>query len=374
MTVYLIIISLLIVGVYRFDYKKKKVGKETYFLLMLLLFISLAGLRFEVGGDTLRYMRGFRNMVVGLTMDSVQMGEKNQPLAVLIFGGIKISGGEFWLIQLIYAVIFNIIIFWFINKYSPHRYTCLLLYFIFFYPKLNFEVIRESLAIAFFMIGFVYLNKGKIWVYWLCTLGAFLSHISGLFMIFFLIIRKIPVTPLFLLLYIVLSFILSFFSDTILLQFSSIGNVSSWVEYQSTMVGKITIIIKAIIYPLIVYYVVKCQNISPVILKALKLYPLIGCAELAIFILYRYENYMIPIMIIGLGSIVYSIPITRIYKRLINALSVVILALLVYIPPYFASISNEKYIPYYEFWIPYYSIFDQNQDTGRRALLSLWGK
>ena len=373
MTIYIIIILLINFGIYTYDIKRKK-GKKSYYIFLLLVLISLAAFRYEVGADTVRYMRGFNNLLVGESMDSVEMGDKFQPLAVLIFGGTKLFGGEFWIIQLIYAIIFNCTIFWFINKYSQNIFCCLLIYFLFFYPKLNFEILRESLAIVFFMIGFVNLEKKKYWIYGLCCIGAFLSHISGIFMIFFLIIRKLPNTPTYLCAYIGLSLLLSFVSDKIVSAFIGIGNVEDWVGYQSSIMGKIGILIKAVLFPLLVYHIAKHRNVSTPILNAIKLYPFIACAELVIFILFRFENYMAPFMIIGLAGILFSLFSKIRITQFANAIIIGLFAIFVYTLPYFTSISKSQYIPYYEFWIPYYSILDQNKDTQRTNMISLYGR
>ncbi|MFK2015199.1 EpsG family protein [Bacteroides fragilis] len=88
----------------------------------------------------------------------------------------------FWL-QLLQAFIVNSIVLSFIRKYTKYKYTALLLYVLTVYLHYNIEIMREAIAISFFLLSIKYYINKKWLKYYIVILGCILFHYSALFLL-----------------------------------------------------------------------------------------------------------------------------------------------------------------------------------------------
>ena len=89
---------------------------------------------------------------------------------------------DFTLVQLVQAFFVNYVIFWFIKKYSPRPFLTILLYFLTLWLQLNYEALREGIAVGFYLIALDAIFSGKgYWVYYKRVWPALLFHTFGFF-------------------------------------------------------------------------------------------------------------------------------------------------------------------------------------------------
>lgn len=183
----LFLILLALTLMLEFNNDRKIVGDKNLYNILLVLFILLAGFRWKVGGDTLAYMNFYNQFAPtlgGLTTYDFS-AHKFEPLFVVLMSICKTFSSEFWLFQLVHAIIINTIIFSFLKKHTPFKYFALLIYFFFYYFYLNTEILRESLAICVFLIIYEKINNKKYIAYYLGCLIAIAFHSSAIILLFF---------------------------------------------------------------------------------------------------------------------------------------------------------------------------------------------
>jgi hypothetical protein len=188
----LIILTLLL----ELNNSKKVVGDKNIYNILLVIFILVAGLRWKVGGDTLAYMNFFEHYapIIGDISNYDFSAHKFEPLFVIFMSISKSILNEFWLFQMFHAIFINIVIFHFIKKYTPYKYTAVLLYFFFYYFYLNTEILRESIAICVFLLMFQTLRDKKYFSYYIGCIIAILFHSSAFLLLFFPLMAKLRFT------------------------------------------------------------------------------------------------------------------------------------------------------------------------------------
>ena len=151
---------------------KNESAKKFHYYFALIILILLAGLRYRIGGDTCRYMD-----LYGTDLGyEAELGGRFQPLWRLLTNALYSISPDFTLFQFVHAIFLNTVIFSFFRKYSPWVFVCIFLYFIKPYLYLNTETIRQSLAIAIFLLSVQACIKRKWGLYYLYVLIAFLFH------------------------------------------------------------------------------------------------------------------------------------------------------------------------------------------------------
>ena len=128
--VYLIILLALIVFSANYDFRGNLVCKANKpYMFMCICFLLLAGLRFFVGSDTHNYVYDFSVMP-----ELSKLSEFHRLNSRYQFGWdayvciIKSIFGNFVFVQLITAIIVNVIIFWFIRRNTTNVFIALLCY------------------------------------------------------------------------------------------------------------------------------------------------------------------------------------------------------------------------------------------------------
>ena len=190
--IYLIIFLLLIVLSYRYDYRKEKSGYNVSFYAILVIFILLAGLRYRVGGDTSMYITFFNELS---PINRLSTGEiiksRFAPGFVVLASLLRSVTDEFTWFQIIHSIIVNCVVFMFIRKNCRHVFFGILIFFSYLYTLLLFEQMRESFAVAIFLLAWPAFKNGVWWKWYIAALCAFLFHISA-FMMFFLPLICLP--------------------------------------------------------------------------------------------------------------------------------------------------------------------------------------
>ncbi|MDR3011469.1 MAG: EpsG family protein [Sphingobacterium sp.] len=346
-----------------------------WFRFYFLAFVLVAGLRYKVGGDTNNYINHWETLPLLNEMslsDILKMAWN--PLWIVLSSATKMVSQEFFVFQLVHAIIFNFAIFKFIDKYSEFRFFSLLIYFIGFYFYYNMEILRESLAIAMFIIGYIYYNKGRFLYFSIFILLAILFHTSAIIALFIPIFSRIKFNAIGITTVLFLGVGLLFFSDKIMVIFLTENSMSKISNYSNIIANANGIITNAVMYivvpSLFLKFYIK-NSIRPLFENLYLFYFFI--ALLVVFIpgFSRFLNYFFPFMLIIFSNIIYQIYNLNKFRgvRNIFAMTFTFLILLPKIIYYMGDTS--KYYPNsikLNLWYPYSSVLEKEEYPARQII------
>lgn len=158
-------------------------GKKVniYYWLVFCVFVFIAAFRRDIGNDSISYARNYLYVpdLANLNMEYFN-NSRYQPGYILFISLCKSISSEFYVLQILHALILNGLLFSFVKKYARNVFVALLCYAIINYLDYNTEIIRESLAIAISLHAFRYFEIKK-WIHAsILFLLAFSFHISAI--------------------------------------------------------------------------------------------------------------------------------------------------------------------------------------------------
>ena len=180
--IYLFIFVYTLILSYYYDVKGRKRGFEFHFWVLLLVMILVPGLSYRLGIDVIRYELAFNWYLPNFEdyhfFNSQMFVAGQEPIWLFLNVYVKHFLGEFFYVKLIVAIFVNGTIFWFLRKHSPAFFFSILLYFAFPFFAFNFQVLRESLAVSFFLIALDNIIDGKndFVKYYLWLIPAIFCH------------------------------------------------------------------------------------------------------------------------------------------------------------------------------------------------------
>ena len=396
--IYIIVLIALIVLSYQYDYLKKNKHKQLWYYIMLILFILIAGLRYRIGVDSIRYDRGFAfyPSLCNLAADDF-IYSSYQPLYILLTAIARSFSDEFWMLQLLHSVLVNVVVFRFFRLNTKNVFLSILLYFIFLYSSYLFEVMRESSAVCMLLLGWEFFKKDEWIIFTIFIFLATLFHISALPLLILPVLRLFKVwshldvnkyTILYLVvIYIVGSIIQRVFFDYII-QLNLIESVtdkanryvdSDLAGSQLNIFGIIENCIRQILFPFLGCLILKKQNSLDKNVESM----LIICfsfivLSFSISLAYRYNNYLYPFALIVMADAIYSKKIFCYKKSYIRLKSfnswlaiIAIIAIIQIRGCYLVPIRNTSYKDYMRYY-PYANIITKKVDNNREALFVLY--
>lgn len=385
--IYIILLILLLLLSYEYDFLRHSLFMKHWVCIVLLLFIVVAGFRYRLGGDTINYMEWFEN-VSSFSDWSIDLQDYELGF-VFIAVFVKSVGGDFYLLQIIVASIFNIAIFLFFYRNSRSSFfMCLLLYFFLYYYFLCFEVMRESLAVALFLYSSTYLSRSKYIQYYSICFVALLFHYSSLFLLLLPLCRGLKlnrnVICLIFLLLICYTYLNQLFKELIVLfalnpRLSHIVEVYTTVEVYSEAgalnlkgyISQCFVPIMALLFPL--WYYKKYINSAHRYEFLIVTMAFTQASIIGIPIFYRFTNYLFPFSLICMSEVLFFL-MFRIKQNVNRFFCIVTLILIPYFFFYFMAVYNYKmygkYHKYYMFY-PYHSIFNERTCKEREYIYSI---
>ncbi len=391
MLVYLFILFLLIILSVRHDVLKIKRGYNFSYILTYIVFVLVAGLRYKVGGDTLNYMEGFDSYNYPTISFILQNGigavdSRYDPLWILFGSLCRSISDSFFFMQFMHSLIINAIYFHIIYKYTHNRFFTLLLYFLLGYLYLNTEIMRESMAVAVFLLSLQSYYDSKWVKYYFYAVIATLFHSSALVVFFFPLLKRIKLNKWFFIILISVAILSSYlwykFMEQIEIFFflSSVQDkvqnyIGHFDAYQLNMNGVIYGVLSYVVAPLLIVlfskkYVSRNLPTSSFIL----IYTLLG-----LFVVYnntifiRLQNYLFfPFLIFFSNTIYYSkkerisngIINNKIRKLKIIGIFLYLVVLRNYIYFRVDEVGEGDYV--YQRYIPYISVFDKKDSPSYR--------
>lgn len=389
--IYLLVLILLFFLICRYDIVGDNRHRNFWYYFVLLLFISIAGLRYRLGGDTVNYLEIYyheTHSIFELTFDDIFSSEM-EPLYVLLTSIVKTLGGKFYWVQMIQAVIVNGLIFSYFRKYSDCIFTCIFLYALWAYTLFCFEEMRASISLALCLFANDYYLEKK----WLKGLSLYvigcLFHYSTLLLL---------LTPLFMflkfnfvgMLFVILALPAGVFAELMLGDYlmlldmgdqisdKAIGYINNDEFHQKYNIYYYIVDIGIYIFFVFVSFLyVKCKHLRDEILK-FQPFLIFGMiffmAKTNFGILTRYAHFYYPYFIIFISMMfVYLIKNNLNQMKSIAWIrTLVIFSPFLYLlarayiasPPRMISKSYHNYQKYY----PYSSVIEKNVNKDREKL------
>ncbi len=388
---------------YRYDYRQRHLFRSFSFYAMYVVLVLVAGFRYRMGVDSLYYEWEYIYQVPTLgDMSWKYITESRyQPLYVLFEIICKTISKEFMFFQLVHAAIVNGIIFWFFRKFTRHTFFALFLYMLLLFLPFNMEVMRESVAVAFFLLGWPAFRRGNWFVYYIFAFLSFGFHISAIVTMLVPIfwikgIRNIFIfgqrTVFLCAGLLVLSFGLYkvFFEVIQVLSINETvterANTYSENELGSSMLnikGMIGYLLKFAVYPLLALYfmqkgrvVKKIKNkrertamVKEEYMTMWNIY--MALVTLAIAIFHRYNNYFAPFAFLIVADWVYT-PLKLGRKKLkLNFIGWVLFfspLLFIHIYSFYVSVNQRPNLKQYMIYAPYKSRLNPELDKDREEV------
>ena len=182
--IYLLTLLLLLAFIIRFDINGKKLYHDECYLLMLVIFILIAGLRWRLMMDTPNYIYNFYHVYPSLKEFSFKdypIGK--DPFYVLINSLVISLGGRFFWVQLIEATFVNTLVFKYFKKHCNYIFTCLFFYAITCYFGYSMETMRASFTFVICLFANDYILEKKWIKGYLLLLLAILFHAQAIVML-----------------------------------------------------------------------------------------------------------------------------------------------------------------------------------------------
>ena len=402
---YLLILVLLLLLSYHYDYQHHTKYRREWFGFILIIFILIAGLRYRIGVDSVRYMSSFSDLpnlfeLNGFDYDSTRYGRGYLFLNAVV----KTLCPDFVAMQFTLACLVNCVLFRFIYQNTPHIFLCTILYAVAQYFNYNFEILRESCAISIFLLSWPFFINGDWLKYYLCSLIAILFHPSAIFILSLPILKlkrlqslftgSIITIALLIVVYFISKIIAQVFFEWIrLIELSQIENYANTYENSGyageksyNIIGLSVNLLTTVIYPLAALLllnsnlliktgIMRDKNSNNCLGIMLFCFMALSIASLNLRILYRFTNYFFPFLFIVLADV--NLQKVRILSKRYT-LSFGIWSLIIF--PYiflniygnFSTLGDTGMSKIHRYY-PYSSIIFPEMDKTREKLFSLEG-
>lgn len=389
--IYLFVLILLFFLICRYDIVGDDKNRDFWYRCVLLIFISVAGFRFRLGGDTVNYLEMYYHdtqLLSELTFNDL-FSSGMEPLYVLLTSSVKTLGGKFFIIQIIQAIVVNGLIFSYFRKHAKCLFTCIFIYALWAYTLFCFEEMRAGISLALCLYANDYYLK-KAWLKGLslCVIGC-LFHYSTILLLLtpFLLFLRFNIVGIVILCFAVPFGILaeSVLGDYLMVldmgdQISgkAIGYINNDNYHEEHSIFYYLIDIGLYIFYIVVsYWYVHRRNLNNEVVS-FQPFLLLGIfffiAKSNFGILTRYAHFYYPYFIIIISMMIVDLIRSNIItmKSLAWARAVVLFFPFFYLiiwtyfasPPRMIGKSFHNYQKYY----PYSSIFDRSVNKDRERL------
>ncbi len=404
--IYIFTLAILIILVIRFDYKY--VGKnricfdshaltqyDLWYRVVLIWFICVSGFAYNVGSDIPTYMREYQSFgsiwKINTLADLFEF-DNRKPGWVLINVICASICENFVLIKLVIAIFVNWSVFRFFKRHTTYCFTGILFYSIILYLALNFNALRQAVAVGFFLIGYDYLIEKKWKKYYLFAFISFMFHTSGIICFFIPLFNLIKFNKRVIIIFAVIliagtiyslrsdvlqnlaaSFILSEYGGD---NISELGTI--YMENADDRVGALNIfgILKIVfnvcIIICVMVYIIRKGDESTTVISMMAGYTIFYVVSFAIPLIFeRFLYFFYPFYICGIAKALIEIPIM--FKVIRPFLTVLMICFFSYTPMSNLFAENiSSGIPLINQFVPYYSVFNPKIDPVRASNFGYW--
>lgn len=177
MTIYIILISIALIGAIFVKSDSHKTIKKAYLFLTFTPIIVTSAIRAaSVGSDTAMHTRVFKYLSSGYTVQRVYDMDRFEYGFILFNRLLTYLSEDSQILIVITSIFILTSVAVFIYKNSANVALSTILYITLNEYATHMNVMREGIAIAIFLYAFEFLKKGKIWAYVLLVLIAAQFH------------------------------------------------------------------------------------------------------------------------------------------------------------------------------------------------------
>lgn len=393
--IYLLILILILIGVFKYDLKfqnnNNKGYKQLEFIVFLLL-VLIPGLSYRIGVDTPGYMREYDMSLPLSKLNINYLQTYNYEYGWLFFQSIcKSIFDEYAFMHTMQCLILHLSLYYFISKLSSKHFIVLLLYVTNVWGHLCFETLRESLAYSIFLIALCkYIQTNSIKTFLIYSIPCLFFHKFAFVPVFSTFIAiSYTKNKIYASLLIGLASVLLITNYNTLLSFMWAGKADDFsiiVEYyhDSNMTGsfKMSVVgiasyIFSLVIPAIVLILInkKVKLFSQNYIAVLFVVTIIGVVSSFLSDFRRVWYYFLPFMAICFGEIFENKSIIFSKKRIINlqykvlnltTLYLIFGGIIGFYRP--SAIEFRNQIHYNVFYFPYSSIITKEKDPLREAI------
>lgn len=362
-----------------YDYYGVKKNKIYAYWLSVFILIIVAGFRYRVGLDSIRLEEWYRSCpnIFELSTDLIFADRRFQPLWIILCSLLKTITPDYVLLQFVQSALVNILIFNFIKKKTAYIFSAVLIYFFLAYLLFNFEIMRESLAVAISLYAVLNLEKKKWAKFLILSLVAFQIHVSAFIILIFPLIYNVKITKYHILFsLIIVLFINIYYAEYIdflfiLLSSNSDNFSKNIVEYSyagelgHTVKYYISIYFNGFLLPVYFLYLRKYRlkeefKYSSFVL-IFAVFSLLGNQTVAFL---RFSNYQLLFYVILVAEI-YQYALKKISYPILTGLFFSLLISFSFIYSMFKLLPNLPNIYAYSRYYPYNSIIFKEKDLDR---------
>ena len=382
MIIYLLVLFYTLYMSYIYDGKIMNRTKILPYIILFVFVVLISGLRYRVGIDTLNYMEVYNSLPSIKNVTEIFDSEDNysiRPLFLLLVVISKLFSNDFWVCQLLHAIILNSCVFYFLYRESKYPFFCVAMYLFVYFFYFNMEIMRESLAVGVFLLARNVLYQRR-WVrYCIYVFIASLFHYSAFFMVVYPFVLRLKLNKKFI--YILLGSLWGFILlkpviNSLLYAMDStllVKKIISYMDYSDSISSVKTFLVHILKYsllPFIVLFLYKKYSKTPFRYESLVLFHiLIGVGVIFYQVIFaRFTNYTQPFCVLLYAEFVYMVYRTFLIKN-IFCIATSILIFVAILWDY--NIQPVLGARRYNQWIPYYSIFNPQRDNIRE---NIWFK
>lgn len=368
---FLFFITLIFVVVYDIGAKAKY--RVSFFVFLNFCFVFFMGLRYRVGIDTLNYMDSFEILpVFPISLNDISESSY-APLSFFMFTFLKTIFPSFYLLQIAYAILLNITIFYFIYKHTKYIYTGVFVYLLIFFFYFNTEIMKESMAISCFLLSIdAYISKrwGKFYLF---SIVACFFHLSALILLLFPFFRRLKMSFGFVLVIFLFAFLLKILSPylEVLSFLDSSGRIDKYMNMEKLNLTWVflSLLQYSFIPMFLLLYLKKSFSYQVKYESLICMHILLGVGVTAFQIIFsRFTNYTLPIVALLITETI-SLTYTNYKNGIVHSIVIASFITAIYGISYFIPASSYYLDSYrYHYWYPYHSIFNEQSDKRREAL------
>lgn len=351
--IYLILFILDLLFIYLNKYLDKSQRKGCLWFMGICL-VLVFGLRFRVGLDTITYMDYFEELPKFDEFAYFNFLESHfEPGYVFINALGRELSLEFWIVQIVLATITNAGVIIFFYRYTKNPFVALAVYFVIGMFYFSCEIMRESAAIAIFLINFKNFENKKWFKYYFFSLFSIIIHYSAIVICLFPLVRFIKFNGWFIsicLLFLIITPVIE--SINSLIQVSSINQrIDHYVEgaQDLNLNWRISLMIRNAVPAIWALLLFRYSKEKGVFKQFLLLQIILCSGAFAIPIIFqRFSNYTLLFVVLTLSNILIGT---------VNKKSLYILTLVVIAGSQVFYLSNmaRAWIPYSSFIAPEYN-------------------
>lgn len=384
---YLLALLLIVFGIMRYDFTPHNPNENKYLAVVFLFLAFLSAFQYMVGSDIINYIKEFEYGYNLSSSDSITGNSFRQPGWVLLVAFCKSVSSDFLLLKLIQAFFVNFAIYRFVLSRESAKFTTVLFYFVFLYLNLNFNILRESFAIAFFLLSYPYLEQHKWGKYYILCFLALMFHLSAIVLFLLPLVMLFPInykTIIFSLfaVAIMIGVSIRIGLSEIMLRMTLLMDPESAIyensmryldndKYSDSFSPIILLFVIVNLLPLL-YYTNKRRQIKDnkyfvLMIQISLLYFTLDTLNRIVPIFYRFNQYFMIIYFALLSMFIFDYS-KRFKKESIRWLYVVILFIYLFPAKSYFVVNKQYGYPEIVQYYPYHSVFSKEVDPVRKKL------